>query len=117
MIEKILSTDNADLGAFIARLCLGIVILPHGLQKLIGMFGGYGFTATVEYFASIGIPSFIGGLVVLGESFGALFLILGLISRLAAAGIAIIMLGAVLMVHLKFGFFYELVWCSGGGGV
>ena len=116
MIEKILSTDNADLGAFIARLCLGIVILPHGLQKLIGMFGGYGFTATVEYFASIGIPSFIGGLVVLGESFGALFLILGLISRLAAAGIAIIMLGAVLMVHLKFGFFMNWFGAQAGEG-
>lgn len=105
MIDKILSTDSNDLGALIARVFLGVVILPHGLQKLLGMFGGYGFSATVEYFASTGIPSLVGVLIVLGESFGALFLILGLISRLSAAGIAIIMLGAIIMVHGQHGFF------------
>ncbi len=83
----------------IARVFLGIVILPHGLQKLLGMFGGYGFTATVEYFVSTGSYSIVAALIILGESFGALFLILGLISRISASGIAIIMLGAILMVQ------------------
>ncbi|MCZ6638414.1 MAG: DoxX family protein, partial [Candidatus Dadabacteria bacterium] len=74
MIEKILKTDRGDWGALIARVFLGVVILPHGLQKLLGLFGGYGFSATVEYFSSTGIPGLIGVLIVLGESFGALFL-------------------------------------------
>jgi len=116
MIEKILKTDNFDWGALIARVFLGVVILPHGLQKLLGMFGGYGFSATVEYFASTGIPSWIGVLIILGESFGALFLILGLISRISAAGIALIMLGAI-MVHAQYGFFMNWFGALAGEGV
>ncbi len=95
---------------------LGVVILPHGLQKLLGMFGGYGFSATVEYFSSTGIPSLIGVLIVLGESFGVLFLILGLISRISAAGIAIIMLGAIVMVHGQHGFFLNWFGAQAGEG-
>jgi len=116
MIEKILKTDTFDWGALIARVFLGVVILPHGLQKLLGMFGGYGFSATVEYFASTGIPSWIGVLIILGESFGALFLILGLISRISAAGIALIMLGAI-MVHAQYGFFMNWFGALAGEGV
>ena len=116
MINSILSTDSNSWGALIARVFLGVVILPHGLQKLLGMFGGYGFSATVEYFASTGIPSLIGVLIVLGESFGALFLILGLISRLSAAGIAIIMLGAIIMVHGQHGFFMNWFGNQAGEG-
>jgi len=116
MIDRILKTDNLDWGALIARVFLGVVILPHGLQKLLGMFGGYGFSATVEYFSSTGIPSLIGVLIVLAESFGALFLILGLISRISAAGMALIMLGAMVMVHSQFGFFMNWFGAQAGEG-
>lgn len=116
MIERILNTDTSDWGALIARVFLGFVILPHGLQKLLGMFGGYGFTATVEYFVSTGIPSIVAVLIILGESFGALFLILGLISRISASGIAIIMLGAILMVHWDNGFFMNWFGSQAGEG-
>ena len=116
MIEKILSTDNNDWGSLIARVFLGIVILPHGLQKLLGMFGGYGFSATVEFFVSTGIPSFVAVLIILGESLGALFLVLGLISRLSASGIAIIMLGAIVMVHWQNGFFMNWFGSQAGEG-
>jgi len=64
----------------------------------------------------MGIPSVIGALIVLGESFGALFLILGLLSRIAAAGIALIMLGAVFMVHLQYGFFMNWFGSQAGEG-
>ncbi len=94
----------------------GVVILPHGLQKLLGMFGGYGFSATVEFFTSTGIPSVIAVLIVLAESFGALFLILGLISRISAAGMALIMLGAMVMVHSQFGFFMNWFGAQAGEG-
>lgn len=116
MIERILNTDMSDWGALIARVFLGLVILPHGLQKLLGMFGGYGFSATVEYFASTGIPSVVAVLIILGESFGALFLILGFISRISAAGVAIIMLGAILMVHWENGFFMNWFGSQAGEG-
>ncbi len=114
MIEKIFKTDNEDWGFLIARIFLGVAILPHGLQKLLGLFGGYGFTATVGYFSSTGIPSVIGALIILAESFGMLFLIFGLISRISAAAMALIMLGAIFMVHAQFGFFMN--WFSAQSG-
>lgn len=116
MIEKILKTDRGDWGALIARVFLVVVILPHGLQKLLGLFGGYGFSATVEYFSSTGIPGLIGVLIVLAESFGALFLIAGLLSRISAAGIALIMLGAIVMIHSQFGFFMNWFGAQAGEG-
>ena len=116
MIGEILNTDSNDWGLLIARVSLGIVMLPHGLQYLLGWFGGYGFSASVEYFMGAGIPSLIAVLIILGESFGALFLILGLISRISAAGIAIIMIGAVFMVHTQFGFFMNWFGTQEGEG-
>lgn len=116
MRDKILKTDSFDWSALIARVFLGIVILPHGLQKLLGMFGGYGFSATVDYFSSIGIPSLIGVLIILGESFGALFLILGFLCRISAAGIMFIMLGAIVMVHSQYGFFMNWFGAQAGEG-
>lgn len=104
MLGSLLHTQD-DIGLFIARVTLGIVILPHGLQKLLGMFGGAGFSGTVDFFVSSGIPAFVAILIIIGESFGSLGLIFGFLSRLAAFGIAIIMLGAIFMVHLQNGFF------------
>lgn len=104
MVSSIFRTSD-DIGAFIARIALGIVILPHGLQKLLGLFGGPGFSGTVDYFVSSGLPAFVAILIIIGESFGALGLILGFLSRLAALGITIIMLGAIITVHLQNGFF------------
>ncbi len=97
-------TDD-NIAGFIARIALGIVILPHGLQKLLGMFGGGGFSNTVEFFVSSGIPAFIAFLIIVAESLGALALIMGLMSRFSAAAISLIMLAAIFMVHLKHGFF------------
>ena len=106
MIKSLLSTGCGDSGALIARIFLGVVILPHGLQKLLGLFGGYGFSATIDFFSgSMGIPVPVGFLIVMGESVGAVLLIFGLLSRISAAGILIIMVGAVLMSHLDHGFF------------
>jgi putative oxidoreductase len=116
MLEKLFNTDSRDTSALVARVFLGVVILPHGLQKLLGMFGGYGFSATVEFFSGMGIPSVIGVLIVLGESFGALFLILGFLSRISAAAIGIIMLGSIVMVHAQNGFFMNWFGTQAGEG-
>lgn len=115
MVSSIFRTSD-DIGAFIARIALGIVILPHGLQKLLGLFGGPGFSGTVDYFVSSGLPAFVAILIIIGESFGALGLILGFLSRLAALGITIIMLGAIITVHLQNGFFMNWDGSKAGEG-
>ena len=90
----------------IARLALGVVILPHGLQKLVGAFGGAGFDGTIEHFTvGMGLPWIVAFAVIMFESVGALMLLLGLLSRLAAAGITAVMIGAIVMVHAEVGWF------------
>ncbi len=115
MLRAIFRTDD-DASALVARLALGIVILPHGLQKLLGMFGGAGFTATVDYFVSSGLPAFLAVLIIIGEALGSQGLNQGFLSRVAALGITIIMLGAILTVHIKFGFFMNWTGTQAGEG-
>jgi putative oxidoreductase len=103
MLRKLFQTDE-DIAGLIVRLALGIVILPHGLQKLLGLFGGGGFSATMDHFVQIGMPALVAFLVIMGESFGALGLIVGFLTRFAAFGINLIMLGAI-SVHHQNGFF------------
>jgi putative oxidoreductase len=115
MLSSLLHT-NDDIGLFIARISLGIVILPHGLQKLFGLFGGAGFSGTVDFFVGSGLPSAVAILIIIAESFGALGLILGFFSRLAAFGITLIMLGAIFMVHIQNGFFMNWFGNQAGEG-
>ena len=89
----------------VLRVALGGVIFGHGLQKVFGWFGGYGIEGTMKFFASIGMPSVIGALVILSDFLGSLALIAGLATRLSAAAAGAVMLGAVLLVHLPNGFF------------
>lgn len=105
MLKKLLQTEN-DYGGLIARLALGIVMFPHGAQKVLGWFGGYGFAGTMTFFTeTIGIPYFVALLVVLAEFLGSIGLIVGALTRIAALGIGSVMLGAILLVHLPNGFF------------
>jgi putative oxidoreductase len=113
-MKKILSTDPANTTALIARLALGLVVFPHGAQKLLGWFGGYGFHGTMGFLTgAAGLPSFIALLVILIEFFGAVFLIFGFATRIAAIGIIGNFLGIVLTTHLKNGFFMN--WYSQAG--
>ena len=104
MLQKILHTES-DIGPTVARLAAGIVMFPHGAQKVLGWFGGGGFSGTMESFTGMGLPWIVAFLVIVGEFFGSLGLLLGALSRICAGGIAIIMLGAVFMVHAPHGFF------------
>ena len=104
MFESLLRTED-NIGYFFARIALGVVILPHGLQKTVGMFGGHGFNGTVEAFIGMGMPAILVYLIIVGESLGAVGLILGFLSRIAAFGIGLIMAGAIFMVHFQNGFF------------
>jgi putative oxidoreductase len=80
-------------------------MFPHGAQKLLGWFGGRGFFGTIDLFHQIGFSTIVAILVTLGEFFGGLGLLVGFLTRVAAGGIGIIMLGAIFLVHWQFGFF------------
>lgn len=105
MLEALFATDH-NVIALTLRLVLGLVIIPHGLQKLFGWFGGYGFKGTMGFLTdTVKLPWIVGLLVILAESFGALGVILGLGTRIGALGILAVMLGAALKVHRPVGFF------------
>jgi putative oxidoreductase len=105
MFKKLLTTsDDASL-AFM-RIMLGIVFFAHGAQKVLGWFGGYGFSGTMGFFTTqMHIPPVFAFLAICAEFFGSLGLILGFLTRIAAFGIAVNMIVAVLMVHIHVGFF------------
>jgi putative oxidoreductase len=91
---------------WLLRLSLGILMLPHGIQKTLGWWGGYGFTNTMNAFtAMMGIPAPLALAAILAESAGALLLIFGLFTRLSAFAIGVTMLVAALKVHWAGGFF------------
>lgn len=105
MLKKLMQTDE-DVGMLIVRVVLGLVIFPHGAQKLLGWFGGNGFAGTMNFFTSqLGLPAVVALLVILAESFGAIALISGFLGRVGAFGILCVMLGAIFMIHLQNGFF------------
>ena len=104
-MRKLLSTPN-DFTLTILRLILGIVFFAHGAQKMLGWFGGYGFTGTMGFFTQkMGIPAPLAFLAICAEFFGGLGLIVGLLSRIAAFGIICNMLVAIATVHHVNGFF------------
>ncbi|MGH9899842.1 MAG: DoxX family protein [Pyrinomonadaceae bacterium] len=116
MLKKLVQTNNS-FTTLVLRLALGIVFFPHGAQKFLGWFGGFGFTGTMSYFTQVaGIPAVLAFLVIVAEFFGALGLITGLLTRIAAFGIAAIMLVAVLMVHSSNGFFMNWEGTQKGEG-
>jgi putative oxidoreductase len=81
-------------------------MFPHGVQKLFGWFGGFGFTNTMTYFTqTAGLPWIIAFLIIMGESLGSLGLIVGFFTRLSALGLIFIMVGAITTVHIPNGFF------------
>ena len=89
------------------RIVLGVIMLPHGAQKLLGWFGGGGYSGTMAFFESqMGLPPAVTLLVILTESIGALLLILGLGGRFVAVALIGNMIGAMLLVNLQNGFFW-----------
>lgn len=116
MWNKLIATDDNWAGLWL-RLALGIVIFPHGAQKLLGWFGGGGVGGTMQFFEQTwGIPAVLTLLVIIAEFFGALGLIVGFLGRLCAAGIGLVMLGAMFMVHWQNGFFMNWSGQQAGEG-
>jgi putative oxidoreductase len=105
-MKDLLFKTNHDWAGLVLRLTAGFIMLPHGLQKLFGVFGGYGFTPTMEYFTKVmKLPWTISFLVIMIECFGALGLIAGFASKLWAAALIIVMIGAIHTTNFQHGLF------------
>lgn len=105
-VKKILETNPESTSAIIARWFLAVVVFPHGAQKLLGWFGGYGFQGTMNSLTSgAGLPWIIAFLVITIEFFAPLFLVFGFLTRIAAFGIGAEFIGVVLKAHINNGFF------------
>lgn len=117
MLTWLLTTDG-DWVTTIIRIVLGIVFFAHGAQMTLGWFGGTGLQTTVRIFREqLQIPAPLAVLAVAAEFLGGLGLIVGLLSRVAALGIAVVMCVALFAVHRKFGFFMNWYGDKKGHGI
>ncbi len=108
-----------EFGEPLIRVATGLLLMPHGAQKLFGLFGGGGISGTVGFLTQIGIEPALPAAILLAltEFFGGLFLALGLLTRPAALAITVSMAVAMFVVHLGNGFFatnggyeFALLW-------
>jgi putative oxidoreductase len=117
MFRKLINTTD-DSAMTILRLVAGVVFFAHGAQKTLGWFGGYGFSGTMGFFTNVmHIPAPFAFLAICAEFLGGIGLILGLLGRVAAFGIACDMVVAVVMVHRHFGLFANWAGNQKGEGI
>ena len=108
---------NDSFSYLIPRIMLGCIIFPHGAQKLLGWFGGFGFTNTMSYFTNTaGLPWIVAFLVIAAESLGSLGLVTGFLTRLCSLGLICVMTGAIVTVHWTNGFFMNWFGKQAGEG-
>lgn len=116
LLQSLVATGDS-FASTVLRLALGFMILPHGLQKTLGWFGGYGFKGTMGYLTGqVGAPWIFALLAILAESVGGLMLIAGFGTRLAALGVGGVMLVAATL-HWSNGFFMNWFGNQKGEGV
>ncbi len=115
-LQRLLATSDS-VAPTIARLTLGLVMFPHGAQKALGWFGGYGYSGTMGFFTgTMHIPAVFAFLAIAAEFAGSLALIAGAFSRVAAFGIAAVMAVAIATSHLAHGFFMNWSGAQKGEG-
>ncbi len=117
MIEALTGT-HADWVVGIARIVLGVIFFGHGAQKTLGWYGGQGLASSIRTFSEhLHLPSILAFLVIAGEFFSGIGLIVGLFSRIAALVIVLTMIGAIAMVHFRFGLFLDWFGSRKGHGI
>jgi putative oxidoreductase len=106
-----------DAGGLVLRLGLALAMFPHGAQKALGWWGGFGFEATVGYFTQSGFPLILTLAIIAAEFLGPLALAAGFFTRWSAFGIGAVMAGAALIAHLQHGFFMNWMGNQKGEGI
>ncbi len=113
-MEALLAT-SPSWAITVVRVVLGVIFFAHGSQKVLGWFGGYGLKGTTGWLASIGLPLPVAYAVCFFEFLGGIGLILGLLTRLAALAVIVVMVGAIAKVHWRNGFFINWDLAPGKG--
>ena len=109
---------NGDWVVAIARIVLGVIMFAHGAQKLLGWYGGPGLANAVQTLTTyVRLRKPVAVLVIFTEFFAGLGLLVGLFSRLAAAGVLITMVGAVVTVNYAYGLFMNWMGDKKGNGI
>ena len=115
-MNKLLCTTNEGT-LTVMRLLAGIVFFAHGAQKALGWFGGFGFSGTMGFFTNMmHVPAAFAFLAIMAEFLGGMGLIVGFLARIAAFGITVNMLVAIMMVHSHVGFFMNWSGKQNGEG-
>jgi len=113
----LLTVTSAAYSPIFLRLFLALVIFPHGAQKVLGWFGGYGFTGTMAFFTgTMGLPYAVALLPVLTEFLAPVALVFGFFTRIAALALGINFL-VVMSVLLPNGFFMNWFGNQKGEGI
>ena len=113
-MKKIFQTNESNASTII-RIVLGVILFPHGAQKMLGWFGGYGFNGTMEFLTgTAGLPWILAFLVIAIEFFGAIALIFGFATRIVSVGIISLFTGIIVTSHFQNGFFMN--WYGNGKG-
>ena len=117
MMSNLFSTDP-DWTLTAIRITLGVVFFAHGAQKVLGWFGGAGLQGTLRTMHDhLHLPIPVAFLAVMSEFLGGAGLIVGLLSRVAAVGICVTMLSAIVMVHGRNGLFMNWLGDRKGHGI
>jgi putative oxidoreductase len=116
-LARMVVGTEASIAALLARLTLAVVMFPHCAQKVFGWFGGGGFSGTMNFFTeTMHIPWIFALAAILAESLGAVALVLGVGTRVAAFAIATNMIVAGVTSHLQHGFFMDWFRNQNGEG-
>jgi putative oxidoreductase len=116
MLQKLMKTSD-DFAVTLLRLALGVVFFAHGAQKVLGWFGGYGFQASLGFFTQqMHIPAALAILALAAEFLGGIGLLIGFLGRVAAFGITVDMVVAIVLVHRHIGFFANWYGTQKGEG-
>ncbi|MBV8255298.1 MAG: DoxX family protein [Chitinophaga sp.] len=115
MLKRLLFQTDNNIVSFIIRVVVALVMFPHGAQKLLGWFGGYGFSGTMDFFTKGGTPAILAFLVIITESIGSLLILFGFTTRIWAGLLTVIMIVAM-NIHKANGFFMNWYGKQAGEG-